>query len=81
MNKEIAADHNGEVEVQMKKIGAKIREIRKSQEPNYMDWCVKNNMNKVSINRLERGGNVTLKLLITVMTKLGVSFQDLAKDI
>ena len=79
--KEIAADPHDEVEVQMKKIGAKIREIRKSQEPNYMDWCVKNNMNKVSINRLERGGNVTLKLLITVMTKLGVSFQDLAKDI
>jgi hypothetical protein len=69
------------VEEQMKAIGDKVRELRKQINPNYEAWSFLNNVNKVSLSRLERGENVTTKMLLQILQKLGVSAMDFFKDI
>jgi transcriptional regulator with XRE-family HTH domain len=69
------------VEQQLKTIGAKVRELRREKNPNYEAWSYLNGINKVSLNRIERGENVTMKMLLEILKKLDVSVQDFFKDI
>jgi len=77
MEKKSAIESTKDIAKQMQVIGAKIRTIRKQQEPNYQNWALKHGVNKVSLARLEHGENVTLKLLLTVLSKLGVTLKEL----
>lgn len=61
---------------QMKTIGEKVRELRKKKNPNYEAWSYLNGINKVSLNRIERGENVTMKMLLEILHKLDVSPHD-----
>jgi transcriptional regulator with XRE-family HTH domain len=61
------------VDQQMKTIGEKVREMRKKKNPNYEAWSYLNGINKVSLNRIERGENVTMKMLLEILRKLDVS--------
>jgi transcriptional regulator with XRE-family HTH domain len=69
------------VNQQMKTIGAKIRELRREKNPNYEAWSYLNGINKVSLNRIERGENVTMKLFLEILKKLQVSPEDFFKSI
>ena len=64
------------VDQQMKTIGEKVRELRKKTNANYEAWSYLNGINKVSLNRVERGENVTMRMLLEILSKLGVSPQD-----
>jgi DNA-binding XRE family transcriptional regulator len=64
------------VEQQLKAIGEKVRELRRQKNQNYEAWCYLNGINKVSLNRIERGENVTMKILLKILKKLDVSVQD-----
>jgi transcriptional regulator with XRE-family HTH domain len=64
------------IDQQMKTIGEKVRELRKRQNPNYEAWSYLNGINKVSLNRIERGENVTMKMLMEILQKLDVSPHD-----
>lgn len=64
------------VDQQMKTIGEKVREMRKKKNPNYEAWAYLNGINKVSLNRIERGENVTMKMLLDILHKLDVSPHD-----
>ncbi len=64
------------VDQQMKIIGEKVRELRRKNNPNYEAWSYLNRVNKVSLSRIERGENVTLKTLLEVLKKLDVSVED-----
>lgn len=64
------------VDQQMKTIGEKVRELRRKKNPNYEAWSYLNGINKVSLNRIERGENVTMKMLLEILQKLDVSLQD-----
>lgn len=64
------------VDQQMKIIGEKVRELRKMKNPNYEAWSYLNGINKVSLNRIERGENVTMKMLLEILNKLDVSPHD-----
>lgn len=64
------------VDQQMKTIGEKVREMRKKKNPNYEAWSYLNGINKVSLNRIERGENVTMKMLLEILNKLDVSPHD-----
>jgi hypothetical protein len=66
---------------QMIAIGEKVRELRRQKNQNYEAWSYLNDVNKVSLNRLERGKNVTTKMLLQILQKLGVSAMDFFKDI
>jgi transcriptional regulator with XRE-family HTH domain len=66
---------------QMKIIGEKVRELRRQQNQNYEAWSYLNGINKLSLNRLERGENVTMKTLLEILKKLNVSVNDFFKDI
>lgn len=65
-----------DIEQQIKRMGARIRELRKHQEPNYLRWSEQHGVNKVSLLRLENGENFTMKSLLTILMKLGVSYQE-----
>jgi len=69
------------VDQQMKKIGEKVRELRKEKNQNYEAWSYLNGINKVSLNRIERGENITMKLFLEILHKLDVSGQDFFKMI
>ena len=69
------------VDQQMKTIGEKVREMRKKKNPNYEAWSYLNGINKVSLNRIERGENVTMKMLLEILHKLDVSPHDFFNDI
>jgi transcriptional regulator with XRE-family HTH domain len=69
------------VDQQMKTIGEKVREMRKKMNPNYEAWSYLNGINKVSLNRIERGENVTMKMLLEILHKLDVSPQDFFNSI
>ena len=69
------------VDQQMKKIGEKVRELRRHKNQNYEAWSYLNGINKVSLNRIERGENITMKLFLEILQKLDVSGQDFFKMI
>lgn len=62
-------------------IGEKIRKLRKAKSPNYEDFARNNNINKVTLNKIEKGDNVSLRLFINVIQKLGISLQDFFKGL
>jgi len=69
------------VNQKMKIIGEKVRELRRQKNQNYEAWSYLNGINKVSLNRLERGENVTMKTLLEILKKIDVSVHDFFKDI
>ena len=66
---------------QMKIIGEKVRELRRQKNQNYEAWSYLNGINKVSLNRLERGENVTMKMLLEILKKLDVQIADFFNSI
>ena len=69
------------VDQQMKAIGDKVRELRRQKNPNYEAWSYLNGINKVSLSRLERGENITMKLFLEILKKLDISVQDFFRNI
>lgn len=57
-------------------IGKKVRDIRKSHYKNYETFAEAHGFNKVTISRLERGENVTIKTLIEVLSALNVPINE-----
>ena len=66
---------------QMKTVGERVRELRRQKNQNYEAWSYLNGINKVSLNRIERGENVTMKLFLEILKKLQVSPEDFFKSI
>ena len=62
-----------EVDQKLKLIGEKIRQLRKKRNPNYENFAAENNINKVTLNRIERGDSVSTKLFFNVLSKLGIT--------
>jgi len=60
-----------EVDQKLIQIGEKVRQIRKERSPNYEDFAREKNINKVTLNRIERGISVSTKQFISVLHKLG----------
>ncbi len=57
----------------LKKIGDKVRELRKASEPNYETFSKKYHINKVTLQRIESGQNFTMASLLQVLKALNVS--------
>jgi transcriptional regulator with XRE-family HTH domain len=69
------------VDQQMKIIGEKVRKLRRKKNANYEAWSYLNGINKVSLNRIERGENFTMKMLLEILKKLEISVADFFEDI
>jgi transcriptional regulator with XRE-family HTH domain len=69
------------VDQQLKAIGEKVRELRRQKNSNYEAWSYLNGINKVSLLRIEKGENVTMKMLLEILKKLDVSLPDFFRDI
>jgi len=59
----------------LKKIGEKVRILRKASEPNYENFSKKHNINKVTLQRIESGQNFTFASLLHVLGALNISVQ------
>ena len=62
-------------------IGKKVRQLRRAKSPNYENFARENNINKVTLNKIEKGDSVSLRLFIHVIQKLGISLQDFFKGL
>ena len=81
MKKQLEKKEQEFLDKKLKQIGIKIRQLRTAQNSNYEAWAYLNGVNKVSLSRLERGENVTMKLLITILQKLDITLEDFFKDL
>jgi transcriptional regulator with XRE-family HTH domain len=70
-----------EVSLKMAEIGERVRQLRKAYNTNYEDFAKSKNINKVTLNRLERGDNVSLKLFLSVLIKLDISLDEFSKGL
>ena len=70
-----------DVNMKLEKIGAKVRILRKELSPNYEVFAAKSNINKVTLNKIERGESVSLKLFVLTVQKMGISLEDFFKGL
>ena len=65
------------------KIGEKVRKLRKSNPEfdNYERFAFMNNINKVTLQRIERGENYNMESLLKVLNALGISLSEFFEDI
>ena len=64
----------------LKKIGEKVRVIRRTRFKNYEEFAKKHGFNKVTINRLENGENCNLGTLVLVLIALEISLNEFFHD-
>lgn len=62
-----------EVDQKLEQIGKKVRQLRKAKNPNYEIFAEQNNINKVTLSRVERGESVSNKLFFNVLNKLEIT--------
>jgi transcriptional regulator with XRE-family HTH domain len=62
-----------EVDQKLELIGEKVRKLRKGKYSNYESFSKATNINKVTLNRIELGKSVSMKLFISVLLKLEIS--------
>jgi transcriptional regulator with XRE-family HTH domain len=62
-----------EVDQKLVLIGEKVRKLRKEKYSNYESFSKTSNINKVTLNRIELGKSVSMKLFISVLLKLEIS--------
>ena len=74
-------ESNMEIDQKLVQIGEKVRKLRKEKRANYEDFARENNINKVTLNKIEKGESVSLRLFLTVIQKLGISLQDFFKKL
>jgi transcriptional regulator with XRE-family HTH domain len=65
------------------RIGEKIRQLRKANDDfkNYEVFAFTHKINKVTLQRIERGENYNMESLLKVLDALGVKLSDFFKDI
>lgn len=66
-----------EIDVFIKEIGNRIRELRKEQDITQLDLATKSDIDERQIQRLERGQtSPTLKTLVKITNGLNINFLD-----
>ena len=60
----------------IKKIGEKIRQLRKEVEPNYENFAFKNGINRMSYFNVEKGNNIQLSTLLKILDGLDITLEE-----
>lgn len=60
----------------LKEIGIKVRSLRKAITSNYEIFAKENQINKVTLARIENGENCTMSSLIDVINALKINLDD-----
>lgn len=69
-------------EIALKKIGARLREVRKKQgHSSYEYFAYEYDLNKVTVAKAEKGGNVNMATLLKILEILDVSPEEFFKGI
>lgn len=70
-----------DINQKLEKIGVKVRMLRKEMSPNYENFAARSNINKVTLNKIERGESVSLRLFVLTVQKMGISLEDFFKGL
>ncbi len=62
-------------------MSVRVRKLRKEMNPNYEDFASHSNINKVTLNKIERGESVSLRLFVLTLQKMGVSLEAFFKGL
>ena len=65
----------------IKKIGEKIRELRKDVEPSYETFAYKNGLNRMSYYNCEKGNNFQLSTLLKILDGLDITLEEFFKGL
>jgi len=65
----------------IKRIGEKIRELRKEVEPNYETFAYKNGINRMSYFNVEKGNNIQLSTLLKILDGLDITLEEFSKEL
>ena len=63
----------------MKRVGARIAELRRSRSRSQNDLAASAGINRVTLARIEAGANVSLEVLARIARALGVTLVDLVR--
>jgi transcriptional regulator with XRE-family HTH domain len=55
--------------------------LRKGLSPNYENFAANSNLNKVTLNKIERGENVSMRLFVLTLQKMGISLENFFKGL
>lgn len=61
------------VDRKLELIGEKVRKLRKEKYSNYESFSKAFNINKVTLNRIENGKSVSMKLFLSILLKLEIA--------
>jgi transcriptional regulator with XRE-family HTH domain len=70
-----------EANTKLAQIGEKVRMLRKGLSPNYENFAANSNLNKVTLNKIERGENVSMRLFVLTLQKMGISLENFFKGL
>ena len=70
-----------DVDQQLKKIGKRVRQLRKAEQKNYEVWAELKNVNKVTLQRFESGKPVSSKNLVIIIKHLNVTLAEFFQEI
>ena len=70
-----------DVNLKLEKIGSKVRMLRKEMSPNFEDFAIKSNINKVTLKKIERVESVSMRLFVLTLYKIGISLEDFFKGL
>jgi predicted transcriptional regulator len=79
MKKKINLFEPVNIEQKLKAIGEKVKAERKVINKNYEKFAIENNINKVTLFRIETGDNYKMSSLLKVLNTIGISLEDLLK--
>lgn len=65
----------------IKKVGEKIRLLRKEVEPNYETFAFKNGINRMSYFNVEKGNNIQLSTLLKILDGLDITLEEFFKGL
>jgi hypothetical protein len=67
------------IEQKLKEIGEKVKAERKVINKNYEKFAIENQINKVTLFRIETGENYKMSSLLQVLNAIEISLEDLLK--
>ena len=80
-DKEIDPQLTSDIEKILKEVGSRIRSKRKIISKNYENFAEEYHFNKITVSRIEKGENSSLKSIITLARAVGIKIEDLFKGI
>lgn len=72
---------NIDISKRLKEIGSKVTQLRQAVEPNYKKFSEINNLNNMTLWRIQNGEDYRMSSFLSVLQSIGISPEDFFKGI